>query len=209
MKIMPTSLKLILICIISAPSLLSQAQTQAQIDKLKNDNALLKNQIKNLQQDTTYLKQTINTCDLLKHSNEIVVKNNNPNYTFEYLECTGDRNMQTVTITFMISQNLVHQNFTFSDKYNILKSYDNLGNTFAFKSTTFPIKEDMNGDNVQIPTGVRIKGSLVFSNVLPSTEQITSMLFYFFTTNLDGGFYDYTKPYSVEFKNMPIKWSVK
>ena len=206
---MSTSIKYILTCIILSSSILANAQTQTPIDKLKSENAKLKDQIKVLQQDTTYLKQTLITCDQLKHSNEIVIKNNNPNYTFEFLECTGDRNLQTVTVIFMISHKLVHQNFTFFDKKNTLKAYDNIGNVFPFTASTFPGNENMSGDNIQIPADIRIKGSLVFMNILPSTEQISSMVFKFMTTNLDGGYHNIEKMNMAEFKNMPIKWSKK
>ena len=188
-------------------SLILFSQNQASIENLRQENAKLMEQIAILKQDTVYLRQVISTCDLLKKSGDYLVSNSNKEIKIEVLSCTGDRNFQTVTVEFMISHQLPHQRLYIDTGQYAPTAFDNLGNTFKFKSVDF--KENFNkyllGDvDVIVPTGIRIKGSITYSNVLPSMEQFSLARFDYHSHNQDDRARG--NRHKVEIRNIPIIW---
>ena len=179
-------------------------------ETLKNEVASLRKQIMGLKQDTVYFREVIKACGMLKRSADYDVSNSNKNINLEILSCAGDRSFQTVTIEFMISHQLAHQIFAVhTGGSGKPTAYDNIGNTFECKSVNFQSKRDdyiisLSTVDAVVPTDVRIKGSISFRNVLPSTEQFSFARFNYYCYNQDGG-YGRTA-YKVEMRNIPIIW---
>jgi hypothetical protein len=168
------------------------------IESLKKENV-------NLKQDTAYLRQVIRTCDLLKKSSDYVISNTNRNVKIEVLSCIGDRYSQTVTIDLMVSHQLPHQKLSIHTGSGAPTAFDNLGNSFQYKSVDFQNMRNPYGVvEVVIPTDIRIKGSITFRNVLPATENFSFARFDYNIENQDGGHARET--YKVEIKNIQIIW---
>jgi len=181
------------------------AQNQPSIEALKKENNRLKEQISVLKQDTIYLRQVVNTCDLLKKSSDFNVTNSNSKLVFQVLSCTGSRSAQTVTIEFMVSHSLVNQVFSIHSGSGAPTAFDNLGNTFECKSIEFQnSRNGMGAVEIDAPTDIRIKGSITFRNILPSTELLTLARFDYYLYNKDGGYGKDTEKIAI--KNIKIKW---
>lgn len=196
---------------LSANVLLGQANQSAlakENQNLKKENETLKNSIKALKQDTTYLRNVANTCDLLSKSANSEVVNSNSRLKFELLSVKGDRASQTVQVDFFISHSLPNQSFDLHIGDGKPKAWDLLGSVYDLKNATFANNNapafSFGVIKVQVPTDVRVKGTLIFRNVLPSTEKFSLVQLKYFLYNSDGGYSNETQ--TIEIKNVGIKW---
>lgn len=175
---------------------------------LRKENETLKNAVKALKQDTSYLRSVTNTCDLVEKSKNNDVINSNKNLRFELLSVKGDRNLQTVQVDFFISHSLPHQSFDLHIGDGKPKAWDLLGTMFDFKNATFANNNSSAFNfgviKVLVPTDVRIKGTIIFRNVLPSTDKFSLVKLNYNLYNSDGGLG--TDTYTIELKNLGIIW---
>lgn len=178
---------------------------------IKKENENLKIVLKGLKQDTSYLRKVNTTCDLLSKANNSEIVNSNRNLKFELLSVAGDRSSQTVQIDFFISHTILHQSFDLHTSEGKPKAWDNLGSLYEYKNAIFSNNPspsnsiwDLGVIKVLVPTDVRVKGSVIFRNVLPSTEKFSLVQFNYFLYNSDGG--TSNENHRIELKNINIKW---
>jgi hypothetical protein len=120
--------------------------------------------------------------------------------TFVIDGCTGNSAAQTVTIFFTIA-NPVHVNQVVAVGGPNARAIDPEGNLSRPKELHLA---DGNGGWVEIPTGLKVKGSLTFANILAKEAQLALLEFTIFSHNSDGGRDPKTKPISV--RNLNINW---
>jgi hypothetical protein len=120
--------------------------------------------------------------------------------TFVIDGCTGNAAAQTVTIFFTIA-NPVHVNQVVAVGGPNARAIDPEGNLSRPKELHLA---DGNGGWVEVPTGLKVKGSLTFANILAKETQLALLEFTIFTHNADGGRDPKTKPISV--RNLNINW---
>lgn len=120
--------------------------------------------------------------------------------TFVIDGCTGNTAAQTVTIFFTIA-NPVHVNQVVAVGGPNARAIDPEGNLSRPKELHLA---DGSGGWVEIPTGLKVKGSLTFANILAKEPQLALMEFAIFTHNADGGRDPKTKNISV--RNLNINW---
>lgn len=131
---------------------------------------------------------------------EMVVKSFDPNYIVKVISIKGNREMQTVIITYIISHKLSHQEIYFSSTPEPL-AYDFEGNSYPLKD----IKIGLNSGyffNTKIPTNISIKGSLTFKQILPEVAFLSYM-----SVNVHYGPTGNIRSNSnIEITNMKIDW---
>jgi hypothetical protein len=137
---------------------------------------------------------------------EVEVKSFNDDFNVKVLGVTGNREMQTVRIEFLIQHSEVHKNVCVSAMKNETKAFDGVG-------TEYNPKEVGLGTSTQtvsracnlVPTGVAVKGFIVLRNVLPKVEALKIITIKVTFKNNDGGFKEETG--TLEISNAAITWN--
>lgn len=140
-----------------------------------------------------------------KPNENVTIKGISESIDIQIIDCIGSSDQQTVTINFVISHSMVHQEMCINIDNDDAKAYDIQGNEFLAKfgnigntSSTF------NCACNKVPTDVPVKGSIVFRNVLPSCEFLKFVTIKFGYKNEDGGS-SWTKS-NLELRNLKIEW---
>lgn len=130
------------------------------------------------------------------------VKNIDNGLDFQFDGCTGDPGGQTVTIYFTFSNpRKVHQRLVLG---NNAQSFDGEGNHHTIKAAS------LSGNSapwygVELPTGLISKGSITFSNVLPTQATLALVNIPTANANWDGG--GDRKAGTIDLRNVVINWS--
>jgi len=185
------------------------------VDKIKQENLKLKNQVSNLQkendsirkvtialkQDTTFLRKEILLCSLYSQASKTETTNTNNNFKFSFISCKGNRAAQQVIVSFLIEHNLPNQDFGIN-KYDYGKgnAYDSQGNNFPVNATTVG---GTDGAYIKIPTGVPVKITLIFNNILPGNDFFRAVNMVYNSSNLDD---TNRQKGIIEFRNLKITW---
>ena len=121
---------------------------------------------------------------------------------FTLTGCSGSIGAQTVTVSFTIA-NPVKVNQTINIGLGpACKAIDQDGDDCRPKECALA-----NGNGAaftELPTGITMKGSITFSNVLSKEQQLAMVQFNIFTRNYDGGRDPHVK--SIDLRNIPISW---
>jgi hypothetical protein len=131
---------------------------------------------------------------------EMVVKSFDPNFIVKITSIKGDREMQTVTISFIISHKLSHQEVYFKNSQEPLV-YDFEGNSYPIDNIKLGLDSGY-FSSTKIPTNIPVKGSLTFKQILPEVAILSYM-------NIDVGFGPTGNSRSssnMEITNMKIDW---
>lgn len=129
------------------------------------------------------------------------------------LSITGNKSQQTVTVNFVLKTELPHQRIGLIE--NLCngfssgegKAYDEDGTQYNMKETTLGSNAGVRGyGNVEnkLPTSVPLKGSIVFSNVLPKMTALNFITFYMSSRNYEGR--ENCQGGNVEIRNAKIEW---
>ena len=135
-------------------------------------------------------------------------KSNNSGLNFEVTGCRGNQSSQSVTVYFTITNSdKVHQYVQIGNNNHVhggaAKAYDPDGNLLIFKGATLGPQSGPY-PSVELPTGLPVRGSITYGNVLPSTSSIFMMNLDFENKNWDGGG-NYVKEV-MEIHNVKIEW---
>lgn len=122
--------------------------------------------------------------------------------TFQIDACTGNSGAQTVTVFFTIANpNSVNQNVVIG-LGPACKVIDPDGNLCRPREVRLG---DADGSRwTEIPTGIKMKGSITFNNVLPKNTQLALMQFNIFSVNSVGGGDGKTK--TIDVRNLNVAW---
>lgn len=142
------------------------------------------------------------------NSDENIVTNINSGLDFTITGCTGDVNSQTVTVYFNFSNpRKAHQRIgVYNDMERHSKAFDPDGNQFPCKSFTLGNESNYDAET-ELPTGLRIKGMAIFSNVISTSTKLAIIDIATINSNWDGGGDRHEG--TIEIKNVPITWTGK
>lgn len=173
--------------------------------KAQNPEAL-KQRISILEEENERLKEKINFCDLYNQSRQTESKSFSSKFDLRILECRGNRIDQIVEIDLLINHNLPHQEMKLFTGSKAPVAYGETGEAFELKEAQF--SQSKSGYGVEkfiVPTGVPIKGTLTFRNVLPGTSKLSLVTGIFEFENQDGGSNEGQGTF--EIKNLTINWN--
>ena len=166
----------------------------------------LKQKVSILKQDNQRLKEKVSFCDLYSNSNQIESKSFSSKFDFKVLECRGNRIDQIVEIDILLKHNLPHQQMQLFTGSKAPVAYGETGEAFELKEAMFSQSKSKYGvEEFIIPTGVPIKGTLTFRNILPGTNKLSLITGIFEFENQDGGGNDGQGAF--EIKNLAINWN--
>ncbi len=121
---------------------------------------------------------------------------------FTLTGCSGSIGAQTVTLSFTIG-NPVKVNQTVNIGLGpACKAIDQDGD--ACRPKECMLANGNGAGYTEIPTGLTLKGSITFSNVLSKEQQLALVQFNIFTRNSDGGGDPHVK--TIDLRNLPISW---
>ena len=140
------------------------------------------------------------------------IKSFSPKFEVKLLSVTGNKVEQTVTLEFLISHKLVHQNVCFVDSDNSsfnyiangIRAYDFEGNEYLVKTASIGKKVNFLFSVCnKIPTEVPMKASVTFKQILPSVKGLS-----FVSIVTSFGAYDdwKTENKNLEVSNVSINW---
>lgn len=188
-------------------SSLAHSQSAPSLDALKKENQKLKSELNKLKDDTTFLAAKLKFCDALNQPRAFELKGISNSIDIDVLSCVGDRNNQTVKIEYLITHQLVHQHVCIASDTRNVKAYDEMGNEIPMKAADIGTNSEGSFTSARcnkIPTEIPVKGYIIFSSILPSTD-----LFKFVTAAFKFKNYDSKSDYAygtLEIKNLKIKW---
>lgn len=176
-------------------------------EALRVENQTLRKQLGEIKKDTAALRLELRFCKALERSDKLEIKGISNDIQIRILSCLGDNNTQMVKIEFVVSHKLVNQEVCVAaDKKNI-KAYDRVGNEIAVKAGDIGI----NAEGLftparcnKVPTDVPVKGNIILSSVLPSTNMVGFLSVGFKYRNHQSNT-EYTYG-TLEIKNLEIKW---
>lgn len=131
---------------------------------------------------------------------------------FTVTGCVGDKNAQTVTVYFtFLNTRKAHQEIwiashLFKDYRKTATAFDTDGNQYNFGGGTLgSSKASKNiSAKTQLATGVSLKGSIKYTNILPSVNKLSLVNIPSGTSNWDGG--KDKKEAIIEVKDLDINW---
>jgi hypothetical protein len=128
--------------------------------------------------------------------------NSTDKITFQIDACTGNSGAQTVTVFFTIANpNSVNQNVLIG-LGPACKVIDPDGNLCRPREARLG---DADGSRwTELPTGIKMKGSITFNNILPKNTQLALMQFNIFSINTVGGGDGKTK--TIDVRNLNVAW---
>jgi hypothetical protein len=128
--------------------------------------------------------------------------NSTDKITFQIDACTGNSAAQTVTVFFTVANpNSVNQNI-FIGLGPACKVIDPDGNLCRPREARLG---DADGTKwTELPTGIKMKGSITFNNILPKQTQLALMQFNIFSVNTAGG--GDGKAKNIDVRNLNVAW---
>lgn len=146
------------------------------------------------------------TCD----DKGLCVQSFNKNFEFKVLDCIGDPVKQTVEVTVGLKNKMRNKLVSFScNKSNYSYAYDDDKHIFEIKEIKFPNSKTShtNYENFYSPTGVMLKGKIVFRNVLPSVKKFKKVSGYVTFQNEHINSLEEVKKSWYGIKNLKINWA--
>jgi len=141
------------------------------------------------------------------------IKNVNNGIGFTIVGCTGDKAAQRVTVFFKFTNpDKPNQKIIIADP--VLNLYpvamDEDGNSFTCSKITLgnqigatPQAIWKMSTGTELPTGLALKGSVTFKNILPALHKLAFAKIYIKSANSDGGG---VVTGNIEVRNIPISW---
>ena len=174
------------------------------------DDALRMGEVVSQTADFQTVADKMKTSDTNTNQENGTIKSFSPKFEVKLLSVIGNKVEQTVTLEFLISHKLVHQNVCFVNyEYvqidNGIKAYDFEGNEYLIKSMSIgKINGDRNGSACnKIPTEVPMKASVTFKQILPSVKGLSFVSIATSFRAYDDGNLEYK---NLEVSNISINW---
>lgn len=148
------------------------------------DTALVNRELKSNNPDYA---QAIKTQDAVAQ-NKMTVKSYNPAVNVKFLSAEGNINDQTITITLLVSHQLVHQKLQISNYLDDgkVQAYDYDGNAYSAKNVSVGLSSREVFASDKIPTGVPVKISVTLMKVLPSVKSLSYVSIPVYYNDFDG-----------------------
>lgn len=144
------------------------------------------------------------TADFSDDSTKL--KSFSSNFNVKLISAEGDINQQTVTLTFLISHKLIHQEVCFNGDEKS-KLYDFNGNEHNGKEISVGTATRGVLSNYacnKIPTNIPVKAKVVFNQILPSTKEFSYAEIKVGYKAFDS--YDSYQYGNIEVNNIKVDW---
>lgn len=150
---------------------------------------------------------------------DVEAKNKNIEYTkdgytksfcngldFYYTGCKGDAAAQTVTIYFVMANYNKANQKVLIDPYSSKRAFafDNIGNSYSFDRINIVNESSEGSLDFMIPTGLFVKGSITFKNVLPVANSLGIVNFSAKAENWNGSGNEIED--AIQLNNLKINW---
>ena len=176
------------------------------------DDALRMGEVVSQTADFQTVADKMKTSETNTNQENGTIKSFSPKFEVKLLSVIGNKVEQTVTLEFLISHKLVHQNVCFVDSDNSsfnyiangIRAYDFEGNEYLVKTASIGKKVNFLFSVCnKIPTEVPMKASVTFKQILPSVKGLS-----FVSIVTSFGAYDdwKTENKSLEVSNVSINW---
>lgn len=141
-------------------------------------------------------------ASLIDTTQNVRIKSFDPDFKVEVSSVIGNREQQTVDITFVIVHNKVHQEVHLSA--TIVQGYDDQGNVYDARQIKIGSKQNTGYFSEKIPTSIPVKSTVTMRRILPSLDTVKKIVINVGYKDLDaGGGYTYG---ALEFDNLKIDW---
>jgi hypothetical protein len=176
------------------------------------DDALRMGEVVSQTADFQTVADKMKTSETNTNQENGTIKSFSPKFEVKLLSVIGNKVEQTVTLEFLISHKLVHQNVCFVDSDNSsfnyiangIRAYDFEGNEYLVKTASIGKKVNFLFSVCnKIPTEVPMKASVTFKQILPSVKGLS-----FVSIVTSFGAYDdwKTENKNLEVSNVSINW---
>lgn len=126
---------------------------------------------------------------------------------FYYTGCNGDAAAQTTTVYFVIANNNKSNQKITIDPYSQKRAFafDNIGNNYAFDKLTITNESSEGQTEFLIPTGLFVKGSITYKNILPVAKSLGIVNFNVRSENSNGSGGEIEE--AIQLTNLKIDWA--
>lgn len=142
------------------------------------------------------------------NDNSTKIKSFNSNFDTKLISADGDINDQTVTLTFLVSHKIVHQEVCFNGN-EASKLYDFDGNEYNAKEVSVGNAGRngifSNSSCNKIPTNIPVKVKAVFNKILPSVKEFSYSEIKVGYKAFDNNDYNYSYG-NLEVNNIKVNW---
>jgi len=177
---------------------------QVNCDAFKKENTTLKATNLTLGDENRFLKQKLDFFTELNKPKDQYVKPFSDKIDVKITSVKENRGSQTVTVSFILINQLPNQDISFGTSNGLVKIFDSIGNELIFKDVSIGNNSgNLYSTSNVLFTDVPLKCSFIFSNVLPGTEYIKAAqiaLVYYPT----GNYIDNRT--SLTMSNLKIEW---
>jgi hypothetical protein len=182
------------------------AQTKVNCDKIQNENLSLKTKISALQQDTMFLRSKLSYFDKLNSNIDFSLSSFSSQFDIKVLNCSGDRGAQTVKIEFVIHHKKANQKIRIGsyDLNNTSTAYDEIGNSFKVKETSFGTETSYLPLEMNVPTDIDLRASITFRGIIGGTDKLKLVQIFMYSENFDGG--QNKIEGKIDIRNIKINW---
>ncbi len=131
-----------------------------------------------LSNNPEYLNKTEAADLAVAASNELSVKSFHPNFSLKLVSAEGNSHDQTVTLTYLVSHKMVHQNVCLAPESKS-KLFDYNGNEYNAKKVIVANENNKSTYVTEwmfcnkIPTNVPVKLTVIFNKILPSNKEFS------------------------------------
>ena len=141
----------------------------------------------------------------LRTTQSTIVNNLDNGVEFNLLSVEGDKLNQTLTVNFYLFTRKTNQSIQLLLKGSTdTKATDLEGNQFAVKAGALGDLQEDSYLTSKLSTEVKLKGFVKYSNVLPSTKQMSLISIYMSSKNFDSG--QNEAKGTIDIKNADIIW---
>jgi hypothetical protein len=180
----------------------NQTGSAGNCDLLKKENSRLKNELNVLRNDTSYLRQKIDTYSLFYDTKTYSINKLDNFYRLEIISCKGDTNSHIVKIRFAVTHNKSAQNICLFADSVLSYAIDDLGNRFGAKECSIGLdKGDM--PCTEIPAGVLTKGYIIYKNVISGCDNLNYVKIHISYGDSGGSKISLS---DIVIRNIKIKW---
>lgn len=158
----------------------------------------LQEEIENLNNELNFYKSTVEQCKAVDSLKTIVeISSFHADYDFKFVSAEGNKNDQSVLVTFLVNHSLVNQQLSMNNNINHGNAaYDINGNVYEISiNNQFPV----------IPFETSVKVQVKIYNVLPGTTRLEKLMIQMKTENNSGKRMN-NLPKSTVFNNIIVNW---
>jgi hypothetical protein len=175
-----------------------------QVSVLQNDNDSIRKQVVALKQDTMFLRSKLAYFDKLNSNVDFSLSSFSSQFVIKVLNCSGDRGAQTVKIEFIIHHKKANQKVQMGSFDLTSTAYDEIGNSFLVKEITFGTESSIYPITLNVPTDIDLRASITFRGIIGGTDKLKLVQIFAKSEDADGG--QNKIGGKIDIRNIKINW---